>query len=499
MRDACHKQCLSRISLFSQLTLFLVGTLLLITGYLGEMYNVILLGILAWFFCNLIYGVSQWRKRLIFLVFQLMIFTFLLSRPVISMCRGDVWWNFEQKTVFFALNLLWITLLCLRIGCMAFEWLFPKPSSPRVLSSRQGYGVYRETDFQKTLRWVSLVFFLITTVFFWVIQLEKLIFIQGRDYAEIYLSYQSSLPGFVFTLSDMSDYALCIFLATFPKKKWVYPVLILYVLGTVPNLIIGVRNPLVLAVLFSFLYFLLRDILENRAYWFGKFEKTAAVILLPAALIFLSFYNYIRDGQAVSMGILESIVDLFYKQGVTFDVLCRAYEALPDLPDVVEKNYTFGPFVDYVTRGTFGQSLFGTSSIGTQNSEIVAVYGNSFAHSMSYVAHPGYLNGYGWGSSYLLELFADWGYAGVVLGSTVLGGLMRWMTDGMRQSGLVRTVILLGLTEIFFIPRAEATGWMMFLITFQFWLAVGFCYAVASLLNKKYSFPTIRKKEKYHV
>ncbi len=487
--DANSARIFSRVSLFVQIAAFLVGTGLLVTGYTVGWFNLSMCGILCWFFGNVVYGFTQWRKRLIFLVFHGMIFTFLLSRPFISMCRGAVWWYYQPETVQFALNLLWVTLLCLRLGSMLAEVFLCKDTetAPHIFPRNRGYEVYEETDFLKNLRLVALLFFLITTVFFWMVQLEKLVFIQGKEYSDIYISYTSSLPGFVFTLRDMCPYALCIFLATFPKKRWVYPVLILYVLGTVPNLIIGARNPLVLAVLFSFVYFLLRDILEGRSYWFGKTEKIAAAVLIPVALVFLSFYNYIRDGESVSMGIWESVVDLFYKQGVSFDVLCIAYEALPDLPDVVAKNYTFGPFLDYITRGSMGQFLFGTEGIGTQNSEIVALYSNSFAHSMSYVAHPGYLQGHGYGSSYLLELFADWGYLGVALGSTVLGGFMRFMTDGMKKNIFLRTVVLLGLLNLFFIPRAEATEWLSFLIKFQFWLAVGFCFLLAATFNKTYT------------
>ncbi len=490
-----------KVSLFLQIALFLCGGALLGVGYYTGVYNVILWGITCWFCWNLVYGLSQWRTRLIFLFFHVMIFTFLLSRPFIAACRGDVWWLFERETVYFALNVLWITLLCLRLGCMLSEALiFKKPRGcPHLIPEKRGYEVYRETEMMKNLRLVSLVFYLIASVFYWMIQIEKLAFIQERDYADIYLSFQSSLPGFFYTISSMADYAMCLFLATFPKKKWVYPVLILYVLGTVPDLIIGVRNPIVLAILFSFVYFLFRDILEGRSYWFGKVEKAAVILLLPAALIFLAFYNYIREGQSVDMGVLESIVDLFYKQGVSFDVLCRAYDVMPDLPDVVEKNYTFGPFIDYLTRGSFGQHLFGTASLGSQNSEELAIYGNSFAHSMSYLANPDYLSGHGLGSSYLLELFADWGYAGVVLGSTVFGAVMRRMGDGMRNGILLRTIVLTGLLQLFFVPRSDATGWLLFLVTFQFWLAIGFCFCVAGLLNKKYSFPTGRKKEDDYV
>lgn len=488
-----------RVSLFLQIATFLCGTSLLGIGYLLGGYNIILWGILLLFICNLIYGISEWKKRLIFLFFHAMIFTFLVSRPLISMCRDYQWWYFGREQTYFALNLIWITLLCLRIGCAVYERFAPSDKKSCISETATGYAVYKETDMMRNLRLIALIFYLLTSVFFWMVQIERLQFIQQHDYADIYLSYTEQLPGFVYSIADMSNYGICIYLATFPKKKWTYGPLILFVLGAVPDLVIGIRNTIVLNLLFAFLYFLLRDILERRSHWFGRFEKIAVVVFLPTALIFLSFYNYARDGQIVSMGIWDSIEDLFYKQGVTFDVLCRTHDALPNLPDVVEKNYTFGSFIDYATRGTIARSLLGTSDLGSQNSEILAIYGNSFSHSMSYVAHPEYLSGHGWGSSYLLELFADWGYMGVALGSTVLGAILRWMVDAMKRGVFLRIVILRCMIDLFFIPRAAATGWIVFLITFQFWVAVSFCFFIASLLNKKYSFPTRRKKEHDYV
>ncbi len=479
---------LKKTLFFGRMVFLLAGLGLIAWGYVSGFYHILLWGIMALFFSNVLHGLHDWKNRLIYLVFQFMIFTFLLSRPFISMVRGEYWWYFNSGAVTFALTVLWVTLLCLQLGVSLVEHFCkfdPKkiPKTPiTVPTAYKG-----DTDGMKNLRLVALIFYLLTFAFFLLVQGERLLFIRTHDYAEIYTSFRQSLPGFVYTVSAMAKYGLCIFLATFPKKRWAYVTLILWVLGGLPDLIIGIRNTIVLNILFAFVYFLLRDVLEQRSYWVGKIEKTAIILLLPAALIFLGVYNYVREGQDVTLGIWDSIVDLFYRQGVTFDVLCLGYDALPKLPDAVPKNYTFGPFIDYFTRGTFGQYFFGTESLGSANSEALAVYGNSFAHSMSYVAHPEYLEGHGWGSSYILELFADWGYLGVIFGSTLLGALMRWMVEGLKKSPFVRTVLLLGLMGLFFIPRAEATGWLSFVLTLQFWLAWGFCFLLASTLNKKYS------------
>lgn len=451
-------------------------------GYLSGNFNVILCGVLCMFVSNMIYSFLNWKSHIIFLILHGTLFTFLLSRPTISMFRGNEWWYFDVDAVCFALNALMLTLVFMRIGAaVAIEYINRGASLPTIVSEVRD----DRESFIYTLRIISLIFFFATMAVYLLCELEELIFMQGREYEEFYISFKSQLPSYVHTIASMMKYALCIFLATVPPKRMAFIPLAFYVISALPSLIIGVRNGIVLNSLFVLLYYLIRDILGDRQKWIGKIERWAIVLIIPIALLFLSAYNYLRQGEAVSMGVWESVVDLFYKQGVSFDVLCMGYEAIPDLPDIVPKNYTFGGIIDYLTHGNIAQSLFGAIDIGSQNSEILAVYGNSFAHSMSYVAHPQYLEGHGWGSSYLLETFADWGYIGIIIFSLILGSITVIMISAFRKGTLLRTVIMVSLTSFFFIPRAEATGWISFLFTMQFWLAVCFCYFCATVLADK--------------
>lgn len=449
-------------------------------GYFGLGFNVMLIGALCLLLCNFCYASLHYKDHLFFIILHAMILVFLMSRPTISMMRGDVWWYFDQSAVLYALNALVLSMLALRLGAIL---------TTRLLHAREPFPTVSRCEhedrsgFLYSLQTVSLVFFALTMGVYLISGAEKLLFMQGKDYEEFYISFQSSLPSVVHLLASMMKYSLCIFLATMPSKRKAFIPLALFVVSALPTLIIGIRNEIVLNCVFVVAYYLLRDALSDREKWLGKVERWAIVLVIPFALVFLSAYNYLRQGEAVEMSVGESIVDLFYKQGVSFDVLCMGHEALPDLPDAVTKNYTFGGFIDYITRGSIGQKIFDSLPLGSVNSEEVAVYGNSFAHSMSYVAHPQYLEGHGWGSSYLLETFADWGYGGVAVYSLLLGGLSVWMVWGMRRNVLVRTAILVAATTFAFIPRAEATGFLTFLVYIQFWLAVVFCVFMAQIFT----------------
>lgn len=454
-------------------------------GYLIGDFNTLLCGVLCMFASNMLYSLQNIKSHIVFFIFHITLFTFLLSRPTISMFRGDVWAKFSSEAVLFALNSLFITLVCMRIGA---SFCFARISSKSIDAKPVTSEISKDkAGFLYTLQTVSLVFFFITMMFYLVVQAEKLVYMQGRDYEEFYVSFTSSLPYAIHILSAMMKYALCMFLATMPSKRKAFIPLALYLLSAVPQLIIGVRNPIVLNAIFVLLYYIIRDILGDDRKWLGKLERIALILIVPAALLFLSAYNYLRQGVSVEMGVFDSIVDLFYKQGVSFETLCRGYESLPSLPDVIDKNYTFGGIIDELKHGSIAQNFFGAFDLGSSNSELIAVYGNSFAHSMSYVAHPRYLQGEGWGSSYLIETFADWGYIGVLVFSLILGAVTVLMIQLLRRSTVSRTIVFVCLTNFFFMPRAEATGWIGFLVTFQFLLAFGFCYFCAFVLTERSS------------
>ena len=470
-------------------------------GYLLSNFNIILCGVLSMFLSNLVFCFLEVKSRSILLILHVTLFTFLLSRPTISMFRGNEWWYFDDESVYFALNALMLTLAAIRAGA-SFCGSIIKSKNKTVTPVTSSLADNKES-FIYCLQTVAMVFFFLTMAFYLIKQGEKLVFMSGRDYEEYYTSFKSQLPSVVYTLSAMMRYSLCVFLATFPSKAKAFIPLALYFISEVPTLIIGLRNPIVLNAIFVFLYYILRDALGDKQKWIGKIERWAIVLIVPVAMVLLSAYNYLRQGQSADMNVFESIVDLFYKQGVSFDVLCMGHNAIPDLPDVIDKNYTFGGIIDYIKHGSIAQNFFGAIDLGSHNSELLAVYGSSFAHSMSYVAHPRYLEGEGWGSSYLLETFADWGYIGILVFSLVLGAITVWMLSGMKKGVLLRTVILVGLTNLFFIPRAEATGWLSFLFTVQFWLAICFCYFCATVLTDHTSHRTVystnhSKRGKYY-
>lgn len=474
-------------------TLLVLGAGLFAAGFLGSNCNVMLWGMISLFASNLFFGFAEGHTRFIFLFFHLSIFTFLVTRPMIAFFRGNPWYlDYTEVSTQITLCVMFLSMLALRIGAVIGDGILKRMDGPdRPVCTETKYAA----DFRETLATIALIVFVITIAASFAEELEKLTFMKERAYNEYYLSYASSLPYAVITIGAMSKYALCIYLATFPKKKNALIVLAVFLLNAVPMFIIGTRNPVILRLMFIVTYFIFRDVIHDREKWVGRIEKTIMILIVPVSLPFLGMYQYIREDNEVTKGILGSIVGFFYSQGTSFDTIRMIHHNLDKLPSQVAKNYTFGPFSDYILFGSLGQRLFGNPAIGNVNSAAKAIYGSNLAHSAMYAVYPDrYLEGWGKGSSYMIENYVDWGYPGVFIFSLLLGIVLILMIYLLKQPNtLIRTITLMSLLGLFFAPRAEATDWISFLVYLQFWALIIAVYLTAGVCTRKYSYNSNRR------
>ncbi|MBS5386557.1 MAG: O-antigen polysaccharide polymerase Wzy family protein [Clostridiales bacterium] len=462
-------------------------------SYLKE-YNVFLISAISIWAANVVFSFENLRRRIYFLMFEITFFVFLLSRPFISFCQGKIWWElYGTEHVWFSL----VIIILSQIGLMIGSWFTEEQNKSKKLDvSRIRKKYDGREELIKNLQIVSLILFYLSSIFFFIQEGEKLLATWQKGYLSYYTDFEAQLPFWIYTIASFMKVSFCVYLATWPKKKEALLPIGLFVCSALPSLIIGMRNPIMLNAIFIFLYFVLRDILDKSEKWIGKIEKYLLVIGIPCSLIFMTLYSYIRSGlQVGKQGIFRLLLGFFYGQGVTFDVLAIGHKCIPLLPKREIRNYTFGEILDYFLHGSIAQKIFGADALDSGNTVKNALESNSLAHNISYIdMGKEYLDGHGWGSSYLLEVFTDYGYIGVLLFSIVLGILLIYAIDFLQKSVLCCTIVFMCLQSIFFIPRAEATGWLSFLFTIQFWLAIMAIYIVALLCIKKYS---MRKEKKY--
>lgn len=483
------------------LLFFPLAILVYLTGYLFEDLTVMYLGMATLFTVNIVYACEQLHQRFVFLFFHTGLFLFLISRPTIAFFRGEnlqaLTYSFEAAC--FALNLLVITMVFLRIGSALAENLQgirekKRSNQPALLVSAKRL---KDNPKLPSLRIAAGLLFVISwAALFWYGYL-KMQTVQGLSYMQFYLTDFSGTGSLVErTLATFEPIALCAFLAALPSKRMSLIVLIMHLLTTLSTLAIGGRSEFVLAALFIVVYYGFRDITDGKGSWIGRFEKLALLICIPVGLVAMGMFNYIREhNQATTTSLVDTLVDAIDKQGVSYYVMGRAYAVTGDITHLGFKGYSFGGLTDYILHGPFGTYILHNPSLPAFNSVPLAVEGTSYAHTMSYFAHWGYLQGHGYGSSYLLELNQDFGLGGVAVFSVILGFVLNYMPYLFKRNWLWGTIVLMMCTVLFHVPRGETLEWVAYLWTPQFWLAIALIVGGAAILRAKRFQGSIINKE----
>lgn len=459
------KKYWKKIILISQYFFLLLSFLFFILGYFNESFNFQILGIVCLGANNLLFASRKIGDRVLFFFFTIMLFTFMYSRPFISLIRGtNWWWYFEPESIQFSLTALFITTFLLYIGVMLYsvierKW-FPKKNNETNESSEK----YKR---RMILFVIASLMFVVCWACSALLDVEKFLFVRGHSYEEFYVGYKTIAPLPIKALATMLPYSICFLLACKPRKKIVFPVLAFYVLGGIPTLLMGQRNTFVLRLLFALVYYIIQNYNDKRDVWLGRFEKLGIAIGTPLLLLLLGAYNYIRANAAVdSKGLVSLIMDFFYKQGTQFDTLTSGYENLGKLPFLELKNYTFGGFIDSFKHGFIAQKIFGLPGLGDGNNPVKGMVSNSYAHNLAYVyRRDAYLAGNGNGGSYLLDVNADYGMLGIIVFSLLFGIILIYLVRLFTTRGYLSSVfVLCCLSDIFWTPRGGATDWFQFLI-----------------------------------
>lgn len=451
---------------------FLAIGMVFLTGVLVDNYNIGVFAILLHFIYNIWYFLGNIKERVLFFIVNLSIFIFLISRPLISMFRGNEWWYFKETSIWRALFCILLVLFLLNISfCYAEAMVKCGRGYIKSASTKKK----RFSFDKKMMGRICLVLFLIGMLAFLYQELPKCIYVLSHSYVDLYGEYVDATPVYIRIFATMMPYFLFGYLACYPEKRKAFLPLVLYVISGLPGLFSGVRNDIMVKLVFVFMYYCLRDMIKVGAdIWLGKIERILIIVAIPTIIIGLSVLNFAREGTTIKKNDGNVMTNFFYLQGTSFDTVCQGFEFEDELTSseyVV--SYTFGNFIDYVKYGTASQILFGAEDLGSGNSYKMATESNKLAHHLSYaVLERSYLHGHGRGSSFIIETYLDFGYVGLIIYTLLLGAGLRLAPRLLRRGWLVKVMTLLTLSGVFMITRGEALGMLNYIITLQFWISV---------------------------
>lgn len=455
---------------------------------LYEEYNLMLGALMCIYGVALVFCAFRPRTRIVLAIFLMTMFLFLLSRIVIPAIQGEKWWEYYSiKANLFSMRAISLSIISMCAGCAVTE-IISKFFLTDIRKKQREIKFFKTKVTRDNLLKIVRIIFIVCMICYLINGVDKLLVMRGKSYEYYFSGYQSRMPFIITFPSGCMQFFLCMFLALKPSKKESAFWLLVYIISALPMLKIGVRNTIVLHFLFALVYFVLRDkaVAEGEDRWIGKKSIIAILVAVPFVAIFFGAYNYIRDDKSVGVaGPVDLLVDFAYKQGTTYDTLLQGFVHEKQLPEKNNHSYTFGAIMENVSSNSLGKLIFNAPEITDGNSLRHVYNGHSFAHDISYIVMgKRYIAGEGRGSSYIIENYIDLGYPGVILFGLFLGGIFASITILFGRRWLLSTIFLNMLTLLFFTPRAESTAFLVFLVSYKFWLCILGAMGLAWLYEK---------------
>ena len=422
------------------------GILLLITLATGT--NLIyMLALMVW--TNMmIYAYKDLEHRSMLFAFGIAFFVFLMGRDFLQQV-------FKYKVEKFPIDVqshAYVSILLALLSIWFGYYLFSK--SRKYKSNITDY-VYKH-KYLKYIQKISLVTFCISWVFALASKIIVARFIAANSYFEYYTDFSGYLHSnmILYIISKIELFmpvALSIFMATLPTKKQFRLTLFLYLIYILASLGTGQRSTFMLGLLWIFIYVVFRSGINKEERWFNKKFLILGLLFVPVLAMFGSIYSIWREGGDIqNINYINSLFDFFYDQGVTINAIKNAYIYADLIP---EDFYT----LEFLKSGLLAR-IFGIT-VYHGNTVEHALYGGSFTHALGYtVLGDMYLAGRGTGTSYIAELFFDFGYFGIVLGSLLYSFIILNITRIGKKNPFLLSICFLMVTQLLWAPRGSFSG-----------------------------------------
>lgn len=334
-------------------------------------------------------------------------------------------------------------LLFLSLAGLALGWFIARtrPKNPKAASNHRSYDVVvRKTS--------ATILIFATPAKIYAIWLASQT-IRSAGFFDGRLA-STSVPLSVRTFEELFTFAVLAYLAARPRLRPALYVCALYVAVGALTLQTFSRSEFILNLIIVILYLYHRQAaLGEKIFTVGR----SAGLLATTPLI-LTAMNWLASqrgrGTLASEGVLASLVDFVYAQGVSIKVLVFSGELQSSGSP---KFFTVGSLTETILN--FRALLTGSDQFSGQ-SAARATEGYQLSHTISYAIAPvDYLNGVGYGSSFVAELWLDLGLSGVIVGSALYGVLLTRSQALLGREFLTSFITLLLLRGMMFTPRAS--------------------------------------------
>lgn len=337
-------------------------------------------------------------------------------------------------------------------------------------------------EFKKYLKASALGLYLFTLVFHWIYVINIIVYTSKVGYHGSYLNPLREFSSLIYVIGEMYDISLFAFLILRPTKKEALVPILLYLVDGVLFLASGRRLEFMLNILIILSYYVFRNA-EGEERWINKKLVIAGIVTTPILIILLVLIGELRLGNKIKFSSLfDPLLKFFYDQGVSARVIGHTKVHLNELPGF--KFYSIGTIIEFIRYKLIGSFIL-HNPVPVGQSVDRAVNGHLFSQAIAYLAIPDqYLKGVGTGSSYVAELYADFRYVGIIVGSFIYGKLINKFAQWIKSKKfLIGLFSLLMVRGFYLTPRS---GYSSFITTaFSLRQIAGLCFVLilAYLLN----------------
>lgn len=470
-----------------QLLWFTIG----LAGYqLGLCYE-LLFAIIGIWTTNIIYSLFFIKQKVVFVLFHFCFFLFLLGRPLILALQGTnigsfhaIYYSANKESVLGFMLCCLISLFFIWLGaCWADFEDFTIFSKNKTEYKNTILG-FAKSQWKEKMFSFFLLFFIISALCKLVLNLEKSIFAVNYTYTATYGEFLTGFPYWVYAISTFFIFSFYFLLSLLPSKKATVFLSLVYLFVGLPLFLCGYRSGFVLDLLVIFIYVVFRNYYKNEKAWFGKKEIVFTVVAIPLLIIVLALIGNIRDKTNYEDNMrkgLNLVSSFVHKQGATFSYMCLAMKKSKELCSCGARLYSFGCIFDYVLHGKIAQIVFDAVPFPGDNSIEAATMSDCLAHRLSWLAfgRNSYLAGHGTGSSYIMEVYLDFGYLGLVVVNFIIGMFLIYALNFSKIHFLLLFTVLNIIPDIMFMPRAALMGGMLLFFRVPVWLELFCCFVLS--------------------
>ena len=446
-----------KIELIGLLIIFFSITIFIASIVLNS--DLLLSGVLIVWMAMIIYSITDISNHIVLLFYLISFFTFLIGREVCFSYFGveRYYTNLEQynKITFF---LLFISLLLIWVGYTyeGIQYKFSLNFSKKIKYNYiDKFDLHSLENYSKTCKCFFYICYIISIINI----LIQIIYIKKNGYLASYINIidENILQSIMSYMSAFTGTAFCLYLATNPIKKSAIYAIFSYEIYGILTMFTGHRYTFIAISMTIVIYMFLRERMEGG--WITKRCLTLLLIVIPFLVILLLAVDSIRvNKDFVFEGWWKSIITFFDQQGGSINVIKRIFyykDEIEDLRITSFDNLRTVLFENALVRNIFDIKVYSGNSLEH------ALYGHSLAHRLSYLEYgESYLQGHGVGSSYIAELYHDFGIIGVMIGNFFYGYILKKINNIQFECYLKDGLLLAIMYYLILAPRGNFDGFI---------------------------------------